>query len=39
MTRIGSFLLDTNIVITLFTEDAAVQQCLAEANEVLGVAM
>ena len=34
MTRTGRFLLDTNIVIALFAEDAAVQQRLTEANEV-----
>ncbi len=34
MARTGRFLLDTNIVIALFAEEAAVQQRLAEANEV-----
>ena len=34
MVRTGRFLLDTNIVIALFAEEAAVQQHLAEANEV-----
>jgi tRNA(fMet)-specific endonuclease VapC len=38
LTRTGRFLLDTNIVIALFAEDAAGQQRLAEANEVFGVA-
>jgi predicted nucleic acid-binding protein len=34
MARTGRFLLNTNIVIALFAEEAAVQQRLAEANEV-----
>lgn len=34
MTRTGRFLLDTNIVIALFAEDAVVKQRLIEANEV-----
>lgn len=34
MTRTGRFLLDTNIVIALFAEDAVVQQHLIETNEV-----
>jgi tRNA(fMet)-specific endonuclease VapC len=34
MERTGRFLLDTHIVIALFANEAAVQQRLAEANEV-----
>ena len=34
MMRTGKFLLDTNIVIALFADDAAVKQRLSEANEV-----
>ena len=34
MERTGRFLLDTNIVIALFANEAAVQQRLAEASEV-----
>ena len=34
MARTGRFLLDTNIVIALFANEAIVQQRLAEANEV-----
>ena len=34
MAKTGRFLLDTNIVIALFAEEAAIQQRLAEANEV-----
>ncbi len=34
MARTGRFLLDTNIVIALFAEEAAVQQRLAKAHEV-----
>ena len=30
----GRFLLDTNIVIAIFANDAVVLQCLAQANEV-----
>lgn len=34
MARTGRFLLDTNIVIALFANEATVKQRLAEANEV-----
>ena len=34
MAKTGRYLLDTNIVIALFANEAAVQQRLAEANEV-----